>query len=701
MSKSGLSKLLWLAQLGCAMLLFVPPSGAHVPDTRVVMTPELLWQIGRVSDPQVSPDAKTVLYGVKRYSLPANSGRRDLFVVGVEGGTPRQITSDVSADGARWRPDGNRIGYLAGGQLWEMAPDGTARKQLTNIAAGVTGFAWSPDGRKIAYTSPVPIAKVRPDLFSGLDKTSGRLVDDLMFRHWDSWVDSYSHIYVADYAGGSVSGAVDIMGGEPWESPLAPFGGMEQIAWSPDSASIAYTAKKKQGYQYAISTNSEIWLYNLADKTTRNLTQGIMGYDVNPAFSPDGRKLAWLSMEHDGYEADLNRLFVMDLATGARTYLTRGLDRDVVTHAWSADGQTLYFTFSDRGTTHIHRIDTAGGTISRITDGPYGYTGLTVAGKRIVATRGSLSAPEEIFSVDPATGGVVQLGHANDALLAGIKMGDVQERWVTTTDGKQMLVWVVLPPNFSNDRAWPAMLYGIGGPESALDQSWSYRWNLQTLAARGYVVIAPNRRGVPGFGQLWKEQVLGDWGGLPMQDLLFAVDDVAKESWVDRKRLAAVGPSFGGFSTYWLAGNHKGRFKAFVAHDGLFNLQTFWGETEEMWFANSEFLDPYWKAGEDPDVAHAYSGSPHLFVKNWDSPILIIQNELDYRVPMSNGIAAFTAARTLGLPARLLSFPDEGHWVLKPQNSVLWYRTVLDWVDTWLSMPATSSANNGPRTTAR
>lgn len=688
MSNAGWWKSLRLSPVALVALLAMTIAGAHVPETRVTMTPELLWKIGRVSDPQASPDGKKVLYGVKRYDVAANRGQRDLFVVDVEGGTPRQITANVSADGARWRPDGARIGYLAGDQLWEMLPDGTGRKQLTNVPAGVTGFAWSPDGRRLVYTSPVPIAKVRPDLFTGLDKTSGRLVDDLMYRHWDTWVDSFSHIFVADYANGAVSGAVDIMAGEPWESPLAPFGGMEQIAWSPDGMSIAYTAKNKQGYQYAISTNSEIWLYSLADKTTRNLTLGIMGYDTDPVFSPDGKKLAWLSMAHDGYESDLNRLAVMDLASGARSFLTTGMDNDVVAHAWSANGPSLYFILSYHGTAQIYRVDPAGGSITRITDGPYGYTGLTIAGGRIIATRASLSAPVELFSVDPATGAATQLGHANDELLAGIKMGDVQERWVTTTDGKQMLVWVVLPPNFSSDRAWPTMLYCHGGPEGALDQGWSYRWNLQTLAGRGYVVVAPNRRGVFGFGELWKEQVMGDWGGQPMRDLLSAIDDVAKEPWVDRKRLAAVGPSFGGFSVYWLAGNHKGRFKAFVAHDGLFNFQSFYGETEEMWFANAEFLEPYWKSPDDPDVARAYSGSPHLFVKNWDSPILIIQNELDYRVPMSNGLSAFTAARTLGLPARLLSFPDEGHWVLKPQNSLLWYRTVLDWVDTWTSPKA-------------
>lgn len=671
-----------------AGLLSLGPVAADPPATSV-MTPERLWQLGRVSEPRVAPDGQTLLFGVKYYDLAANRGNRDLHRIGLDGRDRRQLTfTPASEDGAQWRPDGQRIGFLFENQIWEMNPDGSDRRPLTDLPAGVTGFAWSPDQRRILLTSPVPAPRIGADLFAGLDQTSGRLVDDLMYRHWDTWVETHSHIFVADYQPGQpLSGLVDIMAGEPWESPLAPFGGMEQIVWSPDGNRIVYTARKKTGLDYALSTNSDLYLYDLTTGTTRNLTAGNLGYDTNPAFAPDGRRLAWLSMERDGYESDENRLFVMDLATGTQTFLTQGLDRDVASFVWSGDGRTLYFIASDRGTTPIHAVPARGGAVTRLTTGPHAYTSLIWAGSELVATRASFSGPDDLYRVNPRTGQARPLTRENAARLADVRMGEVQERWVRTTDGRNMQVWVVLPPGFDPAQRYPAVLYCMGGPEGALDHNWSYRWNLQTLAARGYVVVAPNRRGTLGFGREWTEGVRGDWGGQAMQDLLAAIDDISREPWVDRDRLAAAGPSFGGFSVYWLAGNHEGRFKALVAHDGIFNLESMYLETEEMWFANDEYRGPFWEADWDPEVARAYAGSPHRFVQNWDTPLLVIHSERDYRVVFSQGLSAFNAAILQGIPARFLSFPDENHWVLTPQNSVLWYRTVIDWLDRWLKDP--------------
>jgi len=648
------------------------------------LTPERLWSLGRVGEPRLSPDGRTVLFGVKWYDLAGNQGNEDLYVMEVDGSHRNRVTRTFASEAnPRWRPDGKRIGFLYEGQIWEMDPDGSHRRRISRIPQGVAGFSYSPKMNKILFTSPVPAAKGAPELFAGLDKTKGRIVEDLAYRHWDTWVDAYSHIFVADYSPEGIANPVDIMEGEPWESPLAPFGGMEQMAWSPDGSTIAYTCRKKRGKEYALSTDSNIWLYDLATQATRNLTPDMPGYDVNPAFSPDGRKIAWLSMERDGYEADENRLLLLDLATGEKTFLSRGLDSDVADFVWAPDGSAIYFVTSRRGTAQIHSLRLEDGRIARLTDGPHTYSNPAVAGDRLLATRSSLSYPEEIHLVDARNGESRDVSRINASLMESLAMGEVRERWVKTTDDKEMLVWLVLPPAFDPARSYPALLYCIGGPEVPLDQSWSYRWSLQALAARGYVVVAPNRRGVPGFGREWKEAILGDWGGQPMRDLLSAIDDVGREPWVDEDRLAAVGPSFGGFSVYWLAGNHHKRFKAFVAHDGIFNLESMYLETEEMWFVQAEYGGPFWER-EHPAVVEAYAASPHRFVQNWDTPILVIHSEKDYRVPLGQGLAAFNAAVLRGVPARFLYFPDENHWVLQPQNSVLWYRTVFDWLKRWL-----------------
>jgi dipeptidyl aminopeptidase/acylaminoacyl peptidase len=650
--------------------------------TAKLLTPEALWEIGRVSDPRISPDGTQVLFAVRHSDLEGNAGQGHLYVAGMDGSNKRRISPKDGNDGhGLWRPDGARIGFLHQGQIWEMNPDGSRRTQLTDIPAEVTGFRYSPTGETILFASPVPAEARHDDLLAGLDKARARIADELMYRHWDTWTESFSHLHVATYSDAGLGEQVDIMRGLGLESPFRPFGGMEQVAWSPDGRSIAYAARSIDGKAYAVSTDSGIMLYSLDTGQTRMLSTGA-GYDVNPAFSPDGNHLAWLGMERGGYEADKNRLLVLDLVTDTITDMTTGFDQDIDEFAWSTDGAAIFFTSLRHAATQIHRLDPASRDIAPLTEGQHTFSQLVSADSAMVAVKSTLSQPEEIFRLDTVDQGMLNISRVNDDFLSSFALGEVQERWVKTADNQEMLVLVVMPPGFDPQKTYPAMLYCIGGPEASVDHSWSYRWNLQTLAARGYVVVGPNRRGTPGFGQQWKEAILGNWGGLAMQDLLGAIDDVAAESWVDGNRLVAVGPSFGGFSVYWLAGNHDNRFKALVAHDGIFNLESMYLETEEIFFVNSEFGGPFWDT-DNPRVQRSYAASPHRFVQNWTAPLLVIHGGRDYRVPESQGLSAFTAARLRDIPARLLYFPDENHWVLSPQNSVLWYRTVLDWTDRW------------------
>ncbi|WP_158269623.1 S9 family peptidase [Desulfonatronum sp. SC1] len=647
-----------------------------------LLTPEALWEIGRVSDPRISPDGSQVLFSVKHYNLEDNVGRSHLYVTDMDGSNRRRISPEDGNDGhGEWRPDGNRIGFLHQGQIWEMNPDGSGRRRLTDIPAEVTGFRYSPTRENILFSSPVPSKAGHDDLFAGLDKAHARIVNELMYRHWDTWIESFSHLHLAAYSDAGLGEHVDIMRGLGLESPFRPFGGMEQASWSPDGRSVAYSARSTDGKAYALSTNSRIMLYSLDTGQTRTLSTGV-GYDVNPEFSPDGKRIAWLSMERNGYEADKNRLLVLDLFSETIADLTTGFDQDVEDFSWSTDSAAIFFTSLRHASTQIYRLDLSSREIVPLTEGKQTFSQLVSADNAIVAVKSTLSRPGEVFRLDTTNQELADISRVNDDFPSSFVLGEVRERWVKTADNRKMLVLVVLPPDFDPQKTYPAKLYCIGGPEVSVDHSWSYRWNLQTLAARGYVVVGPNRRGTPGFGQQWKEAVLGDWGGLPMQDLLAAIDDVATEPWVDSNRLVAVGPSFGGYSVYWLAGNHDNRFKALVAHDGIFNLESMYLETEEIFFVNSEFGGPFWDR-DNPIAQRSYAASPHRFVQNWTAPLLVIHGGRDYRVPESQGFSAFNAARLRDIPARLLYLPDENHWVLSPQNSVLWYRTVLDWADQW------------------
>ena len=446
---------------------------------------------------------------------------------------------------------------------------------------------------------------------------------------------------------------------------------------------MAYTSRKKVGKDYALSTNSDIYVYDINTKETTNLTEGMMGYDTNPQYSPDGKHIAWLSMERDGYESDQNRLMVMDLETGEKRFVSKDFDSSVNEFCWGPDSNTLYFTGVWHGEIQIYSADANACVTRPITQGVNDYAGVSLLGDQLLVMRHSMSAADELYSVSPSTGEATQLTFENKYLYDQLEMGKVEERWMKTTDGKEMLVWVIYPPHFDASKKYPTLLYCEGGPQSPVSQFWSYRWNFQIMAAHDYIIVAPNRRGLPGFGKEWNEEISGDYGGQCMKDYLTAIDEFAKEPFVDKDRLGCVGASFGGFSVYWLAGHHEGRFKAFIAHDGIFNMEMQYLETEEMWFANWDMGGAYWEK-QNRTAQRTFANSPHRFVDKWDTPILCIHGEKDYRILANQGMAAFNAAILRGIPAELLIYPDENHWVLQPQNGVLWQRTFFEWLDKWL-----------------
>ncbi len=661
------------------------------PDLKLtsdVMTPEVLWSFGRVGDIQLSPDKSTVLFGTSYFSIEQNKGNRDLYSINLKTDKMQRLTETSFGEyDAQWRPDGKKIGFLSSEsgsmQLWEMNPDGSDKRQISKIDGGITGFKYSPDQTKILFTKEVKVDKNVHDKYPDLDKTTGRVLTDLMYRHWDTWVDTYSHVFVADYNGQGISNAVDIMAGEPYESPMKPFGGMEQINWTPDSKMIAYTCRKLTGLKYSESTNSDIYIYSVKDKQTANLTKGMMGYDTNPVFSPDGNLMAWESMEHDGYESDKNRLFVMDMVTAEKTDYSVDFDQNTHGLTWSDDGKYIFFTSEWHGSIEIYRLNLEKSKIEEITKGVHNYGTIIPDGKNLIATRTSMSMPAEIYSVSIKTGKAVPVSHVNKGLLDKLTMGKVEARWVTTTDNKKMLTWVIYPPHFDPNKKYPALLYCQGGPQSMVSQFWSYRWNFQMMAANGYIIVAPNRRGLPGFGTKWNEQISGDYGGQNMKDYFSAIDSLKKEPFIDENRLGAVGASYGGFSIYWLAGHHEGRFKAFIAHDGIFNLEQQYVETDELWFANWDLGGPFWEKN-NKIAQRSYANSPHKFVDKWDAPIMVIHSAKDYRILDSQGFAAFDAAITKGVPAKMLWFPDENHWILHPQNGILWQREFFNWLNNWL-----------------
>lgn len=652
-----------------------------------VMTPEVLWAMGRIGEYAVSPDGKQVVYSVTDYSVAENNGFTRFYVMNTDGSNVECINEGkFSYYSPTWTSE-TKIAYMTAEsgemQLWEMDASGYNNRQITTVAGGITGYLFSPDKRHLVFTAEVKLKDQVADIYPDLPLSSGRINNDLMYRHWDQWVDTYSHIFVADYHNGIIANGIDIMEGEMWESPVRPFGGIEQIAWTTNSENILYCCRKKVGKEYATSTNTDIYKYELATGNTYNLTEGMMGYDLNIAVSPAHNKIAWESMEREGYEADKQRLFVMDLSTGEKTDYSVGFDQNATSLTWAEDGNTIYFISDQNATDQIYSLQLNNGVIKKITEGKHNFVSIATAGNKLIGGMQSMSHPTELYSIDISNGDFKQITHVNDNIFKQLSTGNVEERWITTTDGKRMLTWVIYPPHFDKSKKYPALLYCEGGPQSTVSQFWSYRWNFQMMAANGYIVVAPNRRGLPGFGQEWNEAISGDYGGQCMKDYLTAIDAMAKEPYINKEKLGAVGASFGGFSVFWLAGHHEGRFKALIAHDGMFNLDAQYLETEEMWFVNWDLGGPYWDK-DNPVVKWSYSNSPHLFVDKWTAPILVIHGGLDYRICFTQGMQAYNAAVLRGIPAEFLYFPDENHWVLKPQNGILWQRRFANWLDTYL-----------------
>ena len=651
------------------------------------LTPEILWKFGRIGEYVVSTDSKTVAYTVTRYSLSENRGRTTIWSIPTSGGAATCLTADVSAScvNPRWLPSG-RLAYLTSTQgdmqIWDMKPDGSDKRQVSYIEGGIDGFEYTPQGDAVMYLKSVSTGDSPLDLYPDLPKANAITADDLMYRHWDSWTDyAVCHIWVGRIdKNGKLNSGIDIMEGEPYDSPTSPYFDASEIAWSPDGKFIAYTCKKLKGREFALSTNTDIYLYDIENGTTRNITDGMPGYDKYPVFSPDGSMIAFQSMATPGYEADKERLMVHHLTKGLAEDLTADYDNNTSNYVWTDDSREIRFITGVRATYQVYSANVATKIIRPVTEGKHNINNIVSAGDHLVCSKVSMSMATELFTVDPQTGAEQQLTFTNKNIYDVVNMGNVEERTVKTTDGKDMLVWVVYPPDFDPSKKYPALLYCQGGPQSAVSQFFSYRWNPQLMAANGYIVVAPNRRGVPSFGQEWNQQISGDYGGQNIRDLLSAIDALKKEPFVDENCLGAVGASYGGFSVYWLAGHHEKRFKAFIAHCGMFNFESKYGSTEEYWFPNFDLGGPYW---EKPRPK-SFDFSPHLYVDKWDTPIMVIHGAKDFRVTYTEGLQAFNIARLRGIPSRLLIFPEEGHWVLKPQNSVLWQREFFGWLDKWL-----------------
>ncbi len=680
------------------------------------LTPEALWAMGRIGSYATSPDGKHVCYQVTYYSVEEDRSNTLLYTRPVccdsVATNDEELLLGLGSSPA-WLSD-DCIAFSQNGELWTMNANGKSRKQLTHTEGAVEGFLFSPDQKRVILIKAVPFHDIIKERPADLPKSTGRVITDLMYRHWDHYVESIPHPFVLDLESGE---EFDILEGQPFECPMEPFGGIEQLAWSPDSKSIAYTCRTKTGLAMSISTDSDIFLFDVEARTAKNLCkpEGYVepqiepsktmkfqevnaeanlannpGYDQNPKFSPDGRYLAWLSMPRNGYEADRQRLCVLDLQSGEKRYVTESFDSNVDDFVWAADNTTLYYIGVWHATVNLYRTNLEG-QVAQLTNDQADWGALQlVNGKSdcLLMERHDYFHPADLYLVTVLGDSIAKesrLTAENDHILSQLAPGSSEPRWCKTTDGQQLLYWVIKPPHFDPSKKYPTLLFCEGGPQSPVSQFWSYRWNFYIMASQGYVIIAPNRRGLPGFGQEWLEEISGDWTGQCMRDYLSAIDDACDSlPYVDRDRMGAVGASFGGFSVYYLAGHHDKRFKCFIAHDGAFNLEAMYTETEENWFSNWEYDDAYWNRDRTANADRTYRNSPHLFVDKWDTPILCIHGEKDYRINATQGMSAFNAARMRGIEAELLLYPDENHWVLHPQNGILWQRTYFDWLTRWL-----------------
>lgn len=655
-----------------------------------MITPEVLEAFGRISEAIPSPDGSKIIFTLSYEDIEENKANAEIYIMDSDGANQTRLTTTApSESNLRWLDGGKKIAFLrkddkiGSNQVFIMNADGSDQKCISAVENGIECFEISPDESKIIYGSPINAFDKDEKLFKDLPKTTGRLVDDLMYKHWDEWVTQIPHPFLADFSQNGIQNAKDIMEGEPFECPMRPFGGAETFAWSPDSKTLVYVSRKLKGMDYAFSTDSNLYLYDLTNNSTVCLTDGMPGYDTDPKFSPDGKYLAWLSMPTAKYESDKKRLMVMDMQSKSQKDLTENWDYWPEEIAWAPNGQSIWFCGYYQGTEPVFSIDVNSMEISTIAEEICDFTHIMPIGESsVISLRHSMKSPNEICLVSKDAP-VKDLTSVNADLLSQLKLGEVTKVMVPTTDGKEMTTWVILPPDFDPNKKYPAILYCQGGPQQAVSQFWSYRWNFMIMAANGYIVIAPNRRGLPGFGTEWNRQISGDYGGQNMKDYLSAVDFVSQEPYIDKDHIGAIGASYGGFSVYWLAGHHEGRFAALVAHAGIFNIEAQYLETEEMWFADFDLGGPYWDKS-NAVAQNTYATSPHRYVNDWTAPILVTVGELDYRILASQGMMAFNAAKMHGLEAEMLVFPDENHWILKPQNAILWQRVFFNFLDKYL-----------------
>lgn len=671
-----------------------------------ILTPEVMWKMSRAGSSSLSPNGATLLYAVTNYNMAENRGVTQICTEDVTSKEVRTLT-DISSNSTdpKWSADGQTIYILSdrsgSQQLWQMDAAGGNARQITHFDKDVEGYGISPRGDKAWYVQTVQVCdRKSSDVHKDMDKSKARIYDDLMCRHWDRWDEGgYRHLFVADFDGKEVKAGTDIIGAEAgYDVPLAPDFDMAQIAWNNAGTMLAYTCKPLTGTAYAESTDSDIFVYVLENGVTQNICKPFFGkvrhnamvkpatplpgYDKYPVWSPDDMKIAFRSMRQAGYEADKERLFVYDCQTARIADLTPDFDYNALNVVWGGNDR-LWFIAPIKATHQLCNVPVTGGPVEVVTRGDHDIRAFSMARGRIIAELCTMSKAPEFVEINPANGTIMPISSINTEIYEHIKMGEVQKRWVTTTDGKQMLVWVILPPDFDPAKKYPTLLYCEGGPQSVVSQGWSYRWNFQLMAAQGYVIVAPNRRGLPSFGQEWLEQISGDYSGQNIQDYLSAIDDVAKEPWADETRMGCIGASYGGYSVYFLAGHHEGRFKAFISHCGIFDFESMYGHTEELFFINHDYGGPYWDKA-NAVAQRSYAHSPHKFVDKWDTPILIITGENDFRIPYTQSLEAFTAARVRGIPARLVEFENEAHQVFQPQNSLVWNREFFGWLDKYL-----------------
>jgi dipeptidyl aminopeptidase/acylaminoacyl peptidase len=675
-----------------------------------LMSPELLWKLGRLGESIVSPDGKTLAWTVRTYVLAENSGTSALVLSDADGGNARNALvgwkqlADLHwgkfADqqvifftGVKPKSDEPAAGDSAEGnpldespQIYRLDPASGETTRITNVDDGVSNVKFAPNGHHAAFTIDVKLDQTVNDLYADLPKADARIIDSLMYRHWNAWHDyKYSHLHVAAIGKDGMAGeAHDLMAGMRVDCPVPPFGGSEQFAWSPDGKQLCYTAKISD--HWAESTDSDLYLISVNEDGSAAgeavcITEGRDGYDNNPAWSPDGKYIAFNSMVRPGFEADRNRIMLYQCRDGQISELTADLDQNANHFHWLADSSGVIFVSEYRGSDQLFQMDLGAKTPRQISEGwaDWDIVDEIPGSNQLLVTRTSMIRPAELHSLSLQDKSDKKLSAINDEIYATLALPSIRERWVETTDGKQMQCWVIYPPGFDESKQYPMLTYCQGGPQGQVSQFFSYRWNFHLMAANGYVIVAPNRRGLPGFGRAWNDEISGDWGGQAMKDILSATDSMLAEPYINKKKVAAVGASFGGYTVYWLMGNHKGRFATMIAHCGVFNLESMYGATEELFFVNWDLGGPYWKS---PELQKKYDQfSPHRFVQNWDTPLMVIHGEKDFRVPVTQGMEAFTAAQTRGIESRFLYFPDEGHWVMSPQNGVLWHRLFFDWLD--------------------